>query len=76
MRLNFLQAPLETDAEYIPPTAEQPAGQPTSTPAPTDNYLSYIPLEGNEQKLFYKKEQAPPTNDCPLWRKSDVLLRG
>ncbi len=50
-------APLETDAEYIPPTAEQPAGQPTSTPAPTDNYLSYIPLEGNEQKLFYKKEQ-------------------
>ena len=50
-------APLETAAEYIPPTAEQPAGQPASTPVPTDNYLSYIPLEGNEQKLFYKKEQ-------------------
>ncbi|MBV7609733.1 hypothetical protein KVQ85_25035, partial [Escherichia coli] len=50
-------APLETAAEYIPPTAEQPAGQPASTPVPTDNYLSYIPLEGNEQKLFYTKEQ-------------------
>lgn len=50
-------APLETAAEYIPPTAEQPTGQPASTPVPTDNYLSYIPLEGNEQKLFYKKEQ-------------------
>ena len=30
----------------------------TTATASADEYLSYIPLEGNEQKVFYQREQA------------------
>lgn len=42
--------PLSPDISPVPPTEE--------APTPAEEYLSYIPLEGNEQKVFYLREQA------------------
>lgn len=42
--------PLSPDTSPVPPTEE--------APTPAEEYLSYIPLEGNEQKVFYLREQA------------------
>jgi DNA primase len=40
----------------LPDTPPAPPSE--ATPTPTEEYLSYIPLEGNEQKVFYLREQA------------------
>lgn len=42
--------PPSPDTQSVPPAEENPS--------PTEEYLSYIPLEGNEQKVFYQREQA------------------
>lgn len=39
-------------------TDAQPEAPATTATASADEYLSYIPLEGNEQKVFYQREQA------------------
>ena len=46
--------------EILPPAPsdEQAALSSETSPAPANEYLSYIPLEGNEQKVFYLREQA------------------
>ena len=46
--------------ETLPPAPpeEQAALSSEANPAPAEEYLSYIPLEGNEQKVFYVREQA------------------
>lgn len=46
--------------ETLPPAPsdEQAALLSEASPAPAEEYLSYIPLEGNEQKVFYQREQA------------------
>lgn len=50
--------PQETQAPQ-PTTPDAPPAPPSeAAPAPADEYLSYIPLEGNEQKVFYQREQA------------------
>lgn len=46
--------------ETLPPapSEEQAALSSEASPTPAEEYLSYIPLEGNEQKVFYVREQA------------------
>lgn len=46
--------------ETLPPAPsdEQAALLSEASPALAEEYLSYIPLEGNEQKVFYQREQA------------------
>lgn len=46
--------------ETLPPAPpeEQAALSSEASPTPAEEYLSYIPLEGNEQKVFYVREQA------------------
>lgn len=62
-----IKQPTSVDEENIPsstvtaysgtePEAIQPPF-PADMIAPEDNYQSYIPLTGNEQKIFYAKEQ-------------------
>lgn len=50
--------PQETPGTLPPPPDAQSAPPAEEVPAPADEYLSYIPLEGNEQKVFYVREQA------------------
>lgn len=53
------ESPVPQEAVPQPTTPDTPPAPPSETaPAPTDEYLSYIPLEGNEQKVFYQREQA------------------
>lgn len=50
--------PQETPG-ILPPSPDTPPVPPTEeAPTPAEEYLSYIPLEGNEQKVFYLREQA------------------
>lgn len=48
----------ETPGTLPPPPDAQSTPPAEVVPAPADEYLSYIPLEGNEQKVFYVREQA------------------
>lgn len=50
--------PQESPAPLPTPPDTPPAPPSEAAPAPAEEYLSYIPLEGNEQKVFYQREQA------------------
>ena len=54
------ESPVPPEAQDLQPTTPDtpPAPPSEAAPAPADEYLSYIPLEGNEQKVFYQREQA------------------
>lgn len=54
------ESPVPPEAQTPQPTTPDTPPVPPSevAPAPADEYLSYIPLEGNEQKVFYQREQA------------------
>lgn len=54
------ESPVLPEAQAPQPTTPDtpPAPPSEAAPAPADEYLSYIPLEGNEQKVFYQREQA------------------
>lgn len=53
------ESPVPQEAVPQPTTPDTPPAPPSeAAPAPADEYLSYIPLEGNEQKVFYQREQA------------------
>lgn len=54
------ESPVTPEAQAPQPTTPDtpPAPPSEAAPAPADEYLSYIPLEGNEQKVFYQREQA------------------
>ena len=46
------------DLPTVSPEVEQSDSPPAETKEPEDEYFSYIPLEGNEQKVFYQREQS------------------
>lgn len=53
------ESPVPQETLPQPTTPDTPPAPPSeAAPAPADEYLSYIPLEGNEQKVFYQREQA------------------
>lgn len=53
------ESPVPQETLPQPTTPDTPPAPPSeAAPTPTDEYLSYIPLEGNEQKVFYQREQA------------------
>ena len=55
------ESPVPQENPTTSPTTStdvQPEAPATTATASADEYLSYIPLEGNEQKVFYQREQA------------------
>lgn len=50
-----MESPLPGDE--LPPMPEEGSSEPSYSPVPVeDDYVSFIPSEGNEEKLFYKQE--------------------
>ncbi len=50
-----MESPLPGDE--LPPMPEEGSSEPSYPPVPVeDDYVSFIPSEGNEEKLFYKQE--------------------
>lgn len=52
-------APMESPlpGDELPPMPEEGSAEPSYPPVPVeDDYISFIPSEGNEEKLFYKQE--------------------
>jgi len=57
--LSGADAPIESIApgDELPPMPEEGGVDSSYPPAPVeDNYISFIPAEGNEEELFYKQE--------------------
>lgn len=57
--LSGADAPMESPlpGDELPPMPEEGSSEPSYTPVPVeDDYISFIPSEGNEEKLFYKQE--------------------
>ena len=57
--LSGADAPMESPlpGEELPPMPEEGSSEPSYPPVPVeDDYVSFIPSEGNEEKLFYKQE--------------------
>ena len=57
--LSGADAPMESPlpGDELPPMPEEESSEPSYPPAPVeDDYVSFIPSEGNEEKLFYKQE--------------------
>lgn len=57
--LSGADAPMESPlpGEELPPMPEEGSSEPSYSPVPVeDNYISFIPAEGNEEELFYKQE--------------------
>ena len=57
--LSGADAPIESIApgDELPPIPEEGSSEPSYSPVPVeDDYVSFIPSEGNEEKLFYKQE--------------------
>ena len=57
--LSGADAPMESPlpGDELPPMPEEGSSEPSYSPVPVeDNYISFIPAEGNEEKLFYKQE--------------------
>ena len=57
--LSGADAPMESPlpGEELPPMPEEGSAEPSYPPVPVeDDYVSFIPSEGNEEKLFYKQE--------------------
>lgn len=57
--LSGADAPMESPlpGDELPPMPEEGSSEPSYTPVPVeDDYVSFIPSEGNEEKLFYKQE--------------------
>ncbi len=57
--LSGADAPMESPlpGDELPPMPEEGSAEPSYSPVPVeDNYISFIPAEGNEEKLFYKQE--------------------
>ena len=57
--LSGADAPMESPlpGDELPPMPEEGSSEPSYPPVPVeDDYVSFIPSEGNEEKLFYKQE--------------------
>lgn len=57
--LSGADAPIESivPGDELPPMPEEGGVDSSYSPAPVeDNYISFIPAEGNEEELFYKQE--------------------
>lgn len=57
--LSGADAPIESivPGDELPPMPEEGGVESSYPPAPVeDNYISFIPAEGNEEELFYKQE--------------------
>ena len=57
--LSGADAPMESPlpGDELPPMPEEGSSEPSYSPVPVeDDYVSFIPSEGNEEKLFYKQE--------------------
>lgn len=57
--LSGADAPMESPlpGEELPPMPEEGSSEPSYSPVPVeDDYVSFIPSEGNEEELFYKQE--------------------
>ncbi len=57
--LSGADAPMESPlpGDELPPMPEDGSAEPSYPPVPVeDDYVSFIPSEGNEEKLFYKQE--------------------
>lgn len=57
--LSDADVPMESPlpGEELPPMPEEGSSEPSYSPVPVeDDYVSFIPSEGNEEKLFYKQE--------------------
>ena len=57
--LSGADAPMESPlpGDELPPMPEEGSAEPSYSPVPVeDDYVSFIPSEGNEEKLFYKQE--------------------
>lgn len=57
--LSGADAPMESPlpGDELPPMPEEVSSEPSYSPVPVeDDYVSFIPSEGNEEKLFYKQE--------------------
>lgn len=57
--LSGADAPMESPlpGDELPPIPEEGSSEPSYSPVPVeDNYISFIPAEGNEEELFYKQE--------------------
>lgn len=57
--LSGADAPMESPlpGDELPPMPEEGGVDSSYSPAPVeDNYISFIPAEGNEEELFYKQE--------------------
>lgn len=57
--LSGADAPMESplSGDELPPMPEEGSAEPSYPPVPVeDDYISFIPSEGNEEKLFYKQE--------------------
>ena len=57
--LSGADAPIESivPGDELPPMPEEGSSEPSYSPVPVeDNYISFIPAEGNEEELFYKQE--------------------
>lgn len=57
--LSGADAPIESivPGDELPPMPEEGSSEPSYSPVPVeDDYVSFIPSEGNEEKLFYKQE--------------------
>ena len=57
--LSGADAPMESPlpGDELPPMPEEGSSEPSYSPVPVeDDYGSFIPSEGNEEKLFYKQE--------------------
>lgn len=57
--LSGADAPMESPlpGDELPPIPEEGSSEPSYSPVPVeDDYVSFIPSEGNEEKLFYKQE--------------------
>lgn len=57
--LSGADAPMESPlpGDELPPMPEEGSAEPSCSPVPVeDDYVSFIPSEGNEEKLFYKQE--------------------
>ena len=57
--LSGADAPMESPlpGDELPPMLEEGSAEPSYQPVPVeDDYVSFFPSEGNEEKLFYKQE--------------------
>ncbi len=57
--LSGADAPMEPPlpGDELPPMPQEGSAEPSYPPVPVeDDYVSFIPSEGNEEKLFYKQE--------------------